>query len=590
MSNKTKRILNGDIDNYFKLQEYLDNNFIDTVEDIFNILEKLLSNYNKNNNKKIDKIFSIIESEICKLISDDTDKIVLQCLNLKHCIKLKNSNYVKRIDKIIDNICYENSEQYRFDVMKFLNYLIYKDKSIERLKIFINSINKDFRSSIYYDNLFVTLLYNFDNGDREIKKYYYKVCILLFEKMNNNLLIKNTEKYLSILDNLKIHSKYTDDLVNLLNGYYIDDDVLTSRFNIDFNFPYEYANFNIIASDKNIPNLKQGAITIDNENTIKKDDAIYFKKNKDDTYTLYVHVSYIPYIIPYDSIIDKVARKRVESICVFNNIIPIYPKDMVLNNCSLDKGGCKNTVTYSLKIDKNLNIIPDTLKITKTNISVSNNYSYSSINNIINNNYDDELSNMLKYLTIFTFNNTNFNNLDVEKLIKDEDCYKELLISNSNKNIAQEMVQYIMKIINYNVSKYFRDRELPYLYKYSYLDFDNSSLLKQEISNNYAVSRNKMLINELESSFFKIKFSEEPKQFFELDCYSSNTDPLWRYSSSYNQYLIDKFIFNKEYGTYFKNEWYNNTRVLAQELNMQREENRDIEIVSKRLSKIRKKC
>ncbi len=242
-----------------------------------------------------------------------------------------------------------------------------------------------------------------------------------------------------------------------------------------------------------------------------------------------------------------------------------------------------------MKLDKDLSIIPDTLKITRTNVSINNNYSYNGINDIIKNNNNDDLSTMLKYLTIFTFNNINSNNLDVERLIGDNDFYKELLINNNDRNIAQEMIQYIMKIINHNSAKYFRDRELPYLYKYSYLDEDNLSSLNKEYSNNRAMQRKKILLNELDNSFLKIKLSEKPKQFFEFDCYSSSTDPLWKYSSSYNQYLIDKFIFNKDYGTELKNEWYNSTRVLAEELNLRKDENKDMEIISKRLSRMRKK-
>ena len=589
MSNKTRKILNGDIDNYSKLQECLNSNSTSTIEDIFNTLKRLINNNDRKNDKRINKLFSIVENSIDNLNSENIDKIVIHCLNLKQCIKLKNNNFISKIDRLLDNVCYENSEQYRFDIMKSIEYLIYKDKNIERLKILLNNIDKSYRSSMYYDDIFKSLLYNFDTSDRELKKYYYKASILLLEKMNDNLLIKNKDRYLSILDNLKIHSEYTDDLVNLISGNYIDDTTLASRFNVNLNFPYTYSNVNIMCKDNDIPNLKQGAITIDNENTIKKDDAIYFKKNKDNTYTLYVHVSYIPAIIPYDSDINKMARSIGKSFCISSNIIPIYPKEFVLNNCSLDKGKYKNVVTYSLKLDKDLSIIPDTLKITRTNVSINNNYSYNGINDIIKNNNNDDLSTMLKYLTIFTFNNINSNNLDVERLIGDNDFYKELLINNNDRNIAQEMIQYIMKIINHNSAKYFRDRELPYLYKYSYLDEDNLSSLNKEYSNNRAMQRKKILLNELDNSFLKIKLSEKPKQFFEFDCYSSSTDPLWKYSSSYNQYLIDKFIFNKDYGTELKNEWYNNTRVLAEELNLRKDENKDMEIISKRLSRMRKK-
>ena len=95
------------------------------------------------------------------------------------------------------------------------------------------------------------------------------------------------------------------------------------------------------------------------------------------------------------------------------------------------------------------------------------------------------------------------------------------------------------------------------------------------------------LVKDMKKSFFDIRLSNKPKSFFDFDCYSSSTDPLWKYSSLYNQYLTDKFIFNKNCDEESIEEWYNNTGVLAEELNYKKENNKDIETLCKSLSKIK---
>ena len=588
MSNNDIRQALDNIENYDKLNDYLDHDFTSTLDIIFDELEELVNNHNKNNSLKVDKLLTVIESSIENLDNEKLDMIVINCLEFKDNNEIKDKKISLKFDNLLNSIYYENSDDYKFDIMSFLNYLIYKDKSIKRLKIFLDNIDNNFNTSKYFDDIFVKLLYNFDTTDRELKNYYYRVSILLMEKMSNTLLLKNRDRYLYILDNLKIHSEYTDDIVKLLNGEYIDDKELLNRFNLSFEFPYLYKNINLLSKDSNIPNLKQQAITIDTNNTYKMDDAIYFKKNKDNTYTLYVHVSYIPSIVEYDSIINEVARDRAKSLLVFNKIIPIYPNELVLKKCSLVRNDYKNTITYSLKLDRDLKIIHDTLKISRTNVRMYNNYSYEDINNIIVNNSNRDLNEMLKYLTIFTINNKKNNKLDVERLLKDNNYYQELLDSYKDKNISKEIIRLIMREINYNSAKYFRDRELPYLYKCSSWDYDKARDLEFEASNNKSVSKDSELLNKLNESFIKIELSADAKRFFDLDCYSSSTDPLWKYSSAYNQYLIDKFVFGKDLSSNLKSEWYNNTRNVAQELNMQRWENKNIGVVCKKLSRIRK--
>ena len=144
-----------------------------------------------------------------------------------------------------------------------------------------------------------------------------------------------------------------------------------------------------------------------------------------------------------------------------------------------------------------------------------------------------------------------------------------------------------MRCINYNVSKYFKDRGWPYLYKYTCFMDDDFISFDEAVRGNKSLMRYDDLISEMKDSFFDIRLSSEAKSFFELDCYSSSTDPLWKYSALYNQYLLNNFVFLKNNGTDSVEEWYNITRALAKELNLKKQNNKDVETVCKSLSRIR---
>ncbi len=581
MNNEINKMLLKDKINYDKLKSYFDYEFDEIIDDFFDVITKFINSNNKKNIVKVKQILAFLKTNVGSWDNDKLDVIVINFLDIKH--NIKNTEIILQTDDLLNNIYYEHSDDYKFDMGKFLCYMIYDDRNLKRIKIFLNGVDRAFFVSEQYDNIFSNLLKSFNTTDRDIKNYYYKVSLMLLDKMGSSLLAKSRDRYLNILDELTVHSEYTDDLTNLLNGNYVSDDVLLSRFGIYFDFPYKH-NFNVNINTNDIPNLRQEAITIDRNNTLRMDDAIFFKKNKDNTYTLYVHVSFVPSLISYDSIVNEEARRRYKSIYTFDKVVPILPNELVLNKCSLIKNNYKNTVTFSIKADKDMNIMPDTFKIVRTNVRVVNNYDYSMVDMIIRSGNDDEVSNMLKDLTIFSLNNFGDKKIDVERAFRDNDYYGELI---SDINLSHNIVSNIMRCINYNVSKYFRDRGWPYLYKYTCFMDDDFIIFDEAVRGNKSLMRYDDLISEMKDSFFDIKLSSEAKSFFELDCYSSSTDPLWKYSALYNQYLLNNFVFLKNNGTDSVEEWYNITRALAKELNLKKQNNKDVETVCKSLSRIR---
>ena len=126
---------------------------------------------------------------------------------------------------------------------------------------------------------------------------------------------------------------------------------------------------------------KQATITIDDITAKDLDDAIYLEK-KEDKYILYVSIADVSHFVKENSFLDFEAAKRGNSVYLIDKVIPMLPKRISNNLCSLNPNEDKLCFTAKLTYTLDGKLIDS--DFFKSIINSKRRLTYDYVNDIFN--------------------------------------------------------------------------------------------------------------------------------------------------------------------------------------------------------------
>lgn len=134
--------------------------------------------------------------------------------------------------------------------------------------------------------------------------------------------------------------------------------VLMKKYNLKEDFPKDVLNeakssrMRVKEDDftnrRDLRNLS--IVTIDGSDAKDLDDAVYVKKDGDN-YKLSVHIADVSHYVKYGSKLDREALKRGTSVYLIDKVIPMLPKELSNDLCSLNSGTDKLTLSCEMVVN-----------------------------------------------------------------------------------------------------------------------------------------------------------------------------------------------------------------------------------------------
>lgn len=512
--------------NIYKVFKYFEN--VQTnkeKEQILTGLKKTTKLCNsKIKNKKIDgkdniyvKVLNIIEVTLLNL----------SCNNIVENEELNNYKLIKYIIFDLKNY------NYLFELIKtFPKYLTASNDGITIFEEIVNSYiqhvsRNDFSSDLIYLEKVIKLFVNTDKF--KLDKYSR---LKIMKKIKENLK-NNSKKSVFFLNELindinKINAK--KDINELFFKYDIhknnDEDYIYSSLNIDTLGTVDLRGKHII--------------TIDKANTQVFDDACAIDRINDEEYLLSVFVADVASYVPRDSIIDKVAYEKSETLYMPKQVITMLPPGLT-RNLTLKAGCDRQAIGLFFLLDNDMQI--KNFNVRKCLINVNKNYSYNEVTkSIMNGNNINELKmfNDMADVALKLHDNKIRQNYREIKSIKNNNDY--------NISIGDTIIVEFMTLTNYYIASIFNELEnIPFIYRINTGTYGDD--IKKEM---YKLLGESIKTKEIQRRFNRLC----PPSIYSdinlghsglnLESYCHSTNPLRNYASLECQRLIIEHLINKD--------------------------------------------
>lgn len=370
------------------------------------------------------------------------------------------------------------------------------------------------------------------------------------------------------------------------NAWNIEASYNMSRFNIDTyvdeiinkesNELIESFDNNIFKSRKDLTKLD--FFTIDGENTVDIDDAIYVKK-LDKKWKLLVAISDVSELLKENSNLDNDAYKRLSTVYLLGKTIPMLSFDLT-KTLSLTPFDKKLVLVADITLDLNGDVL--NYKFYEATINSKAKLSYNDVSTFLNTGLiescSENIKNSLKelYELHFLLNNSRAKNnvlpikrVDYKNILGADRKISEITrleINESHRMIEEAMLcankcasNFISNSFNtaiFKIQEGLKDDKIDFIYSFliKYIKFDKELLFSFEGFKDVIHLIEKLDNSEYLKSFIFLyikdsEFSSEDKNYYSMgfDSYTYFTSPLRRYSDIIIHRFIKSKIKNKKY-------------------------------------------
>lgn len=486
------------------------------------------------------------------------------------------------------------------DLKKHVAFLIQKDDPND-LKL----EHRDLNNAMDRDLVLVKKFRKFNKVEVILKRNLTKIIATIYRKgRGNKQIISPNEKLnqLVVCQNLPV---LEDETVVILNVVKITADYITTSYaktighKTDKNIDYlilAYENDWPITFSKKLKveareltkkpiditgrkDLRKSLIfTIDGSDTKDIDDALSISEISPNVFEVGIHIADVSHYVEENSIIDKEAKERSNSLYFPNFVIPMLPEELSNDLCSLSPNTDKLAVSLIIRLNSEAKILSHELTLSVINSSYQ--LTYDKVNALllnnkkyINNEVDERLillNNLANKLNeqrdergqinfatkevYFTFDNdSNISDVSIRKEGPAEKLIESFMI------LANEVVAGALIDKNYPVI--LRTHESPDEYKLDLayeklkemninVDLKNTNVVTrlQKITNNTSNHPLKYIIHsQLLRSMQRAKYSSELIGHFGLASkrYAHFTAPIRRYSDLLLHRIIKDLLLSK---------------------------------------------
>ena len=213
-------------------------------------------------------------------------------------------------------------------------------------------------------------------------------------------------------------------------------------------------------------------ITVDGEDTRDIDDAISIKRDGKKFY-LGVHIADVTHYVSRGGVLDKEAYARGTSVYFPDRVLPMLPKALSNNICSLNEGVDRYTLSCLMTVSDTGKVL--TKKIVPSLINSRHRMTYTDVTAI----YEGDKKTREKYPDLVDFvadavaltkilKKARANKGGVELDVKEVKIIYEngnISIPDYNRSISHEMIEQFMVLANESVATFMQEKKMPFIYR-----------------------------------------------------------------------------------------------------------------------------